>query len=351
MQDELTLKELVIAIQDYFRYFLGKWYWMVLGGLLFGGLFFYNAWTTPVTYSAPLTFMLNEKQDVSFGAGALLGSLGLGSGGGSSSNAYRLQELGRSRQVITQVLFDSITVNGTEQMLADHLIDVYYAEMKWEKNDSLRDFRFRGRLPQPGDIAANKALKALHRWVILSPEHSLLTITVDEDSGLFTINASTTVEELSFALSNGLYNYLSAYFISTAVAGKKASLERLNIQADSVAKALQQAEVRLAQFRDRSAFVPLQQSSIRGQALNREVLILSTLYGEIVKNRETASFLLANEKPAFNLVDLPLIPLEAERVSLIKPLVIGGVLGGGLVLLILFGNKFIRDALSPAEEG
>ena len=55
------------------------------------------------------------------------------------------------------------------------------------------------------------------------------------------------------------------------------------------------------------------------------------MYGEIIKNKETSAFLLANEKPAFNLIDGPLAPLEAIGESWIKALVIGVLIGGVLI--------------------
>ncbi len=69
MQDELTLKEFILVIQEYFVYFLRKWYWVALGTLVVGGVFFYNAYTAPVNYDAPLTFMMNNEKGASAGAG------------------------------------------------------------------------------------------------------------------------------------------------------------------------------------------------------------------------------------------------------------------------------------------
>jgi uncharacterized protein involved in exopolysaccharide biosynthesis len=110
VQDELTLKELILVIQEYFVYFLRKWYWVVLGALVVGGIFFYNAYTAPVNYDAPLTFMMNDDKGGGIGAGAILGSLGLGGGEGGGGKASKLLQLGKSRKVLGKVLFDSAMV-------------------------------------------------------------------------------------------------------------------------------------------------------------------------------------------------------------------------------------------------
>jgi uncharacterized protein involved in exopolysaccharide biosynthesis len=107
VQDELTVKELVLAIREYIVYFLRKWYWIVLGALVPGTLFFLNAYLAPVNYSAPLTFMLNDDKASSVGAGAILGG---GEGGGSKVG--KLLELGKSRKVLGKVLFDLALIVG-----------------------------------------------------------------------------------------------------------------------------------------------------------------------------------------------------------------------------------------------
>lgn len=316
----------------------------MLGAIVVGGLFFWNAFTTPVTYTAPLTFMLNEEDNTSIGAGAILGSLGLGGAADGGNNTIKLLELGKSRQVLGRVLFDSALVDGKNQVVADHLIEVYGYHSDWSENEAMRGFLFRGKYPAHDDRVGNRVLKSLHNKLV-NPDNGLLSITVDELSGIFTIKVSTLSEDLSLIITEGLYHELADYFITSSIADKEQTLNRLNQRADSVAIALQAAEASLARFQDRSALVPLRQSSVRGQQLSREVLILSTMYAEIVKNRETAAFLLANEKPAFNLVDGPLMPLQPVRESWMKGLIIGGLLGGVFVGILLFFRKVLTDVM------
>ncbi len=111
MQDELTIKEFVLTLQEYLKHFLRKWYWFLLGAVIAGGVFFLNAYMAPVTFTAPLTFLMKNDKEKSFGAGALLGSLGLGSPDPGKGNASKLLELGKSRRVLGLILFDSAAVD------------------------------------------------------------------------------------------------------------------------------------------------------------------------------------------------------------------------------------------------
>jgi hypothetical protein len=54
--------------------------------------------------------MLNDEPDAAISAGAILVNLGLGGGGGNTTN--KPQELARSRKVLSRLLFDSARIDG-----------------------------------------------------------------------------------------------------------------------------------------------------------------------------------------------------------------------------------------------
>lgn len=343
LQDELTLKELILAIQDYTRYFLRKWFWFVLGAVVVGGLFFYIAFTEPVVYPAPLTFVMNNEQNKGVGAGAILGSLGLGKDDGGGK-AMQLLEMAKSRRLLGKVLFDSVTVDGKHQFVADHLIELYDYHTRWEDSEQKAGFLFEGVQPAPNDRVANSIFKDLH-VLLINEEDGLLMATVDESSGVFEIRTATIQPELSIYITEGVYQALKDYFIKSITSGKQQTVEQLRLRADSIRQELIRAEALLARFQDKSRTITLRSNSSEGIRLQREVLILSSMYAEIVKNRETAAFLLANERPAFSVIDGPLEPLRAKRESLVRAVGIGAMLGVLLLGAILFFTKFVSDAL------
>lgn len=344
MQDELTLKELILAIQDYFRYFLRKWYWLALGGLIVGSLFFYSAFTEPVTFSAPLTFMMNNEKESSIGAGAILGSLGLGGGGGEANSAMTLLEMAQSRQLLGKVLFDSARVEDKGDLIANHLIQLYDYHKQWEESEQLNSFLFRNGMPLPTDRVENSVFKQLYALLIRKDE-GLFTASIDENSGVFSLQTTTVHPELSIAITERVYRELKSHYIQATTSGKKLTLEQLRLRADSVQTELNLAEGRLARFQDRSGTITLRSNTAEGTRLNREVMILSTMYAEIVKNRETSAFLLAIEKPVFNIIDGPLEPLFPIKKSVLFWLVMGFFIGIVAVLLFLYFSKLVNNAI------
>ena len=86
--DEITLKELILKIQEFYREVLKRWLLVILITLPVMGYMFYKAYKTPNTYPATLTFMVNEDK-AGGGLGGLAASFGLGGGGGE----YNLEKI------------------------------------------------------------------------------------------------------------------------------------------------------------------------------------------------------------------------------------------------------------------
>lgn len=79
-EDDFSLKDLINKGLEYF-FLLWRHKWLILFiGLLGAGALYLKAYLTPTTYSAPLTFALNEGDgNSSMGAiSGLLGQFGLG---------------------------------------------------------------------------------------------------------------------------------------------------------------------------------------------------------------------------------------------------------------------------------
>ena len=69
-EDEITLKELILKVKEFFQEVLKNWLLVVLITLPFVLYFFYQAYKMPITYTSELTFMMNDDE------GGGLGGLG-----------------------------------------------------------------------------------------------------------------------------------------------------------------------------------------------------------------------------------------------------------------------------------
>ncbi|HRV86761.1 MAG TPA: Wzz/FepE/Etk N-terminal domain-containing protein, partial [Saprospiraceae bacterium] len=95
--DEITLKDLILKIQEFWRLlWANKWY-IIAFALILASLSALRTYLTPSQFPAKLTFMVNEDEGSNMGGIAnVLGQFGFSSGGKSEYNLDRILELSRS---------------------------------------------------------------------------------------------------------------------------------------------------------------------------------------------------------------------------------------------------------------
>ena len=70
-----------------------------------------------------------------------------------------------------------------------------------------------------------------------------------------------------------------------------------------------------------------------------------TVYAEVLKNLETLKLEMARETPIVQIIDTPRLPLKKDKLGKIKGIFMGGVLGGFLIIVYLFGSFYLREEL------
>jgi uncharacterized protein involved in exopolysaccharide biosynthesis len=61
-KDEITLKDLILKLKEFWAEIWDKKWWVVGAGLLFGLISGVNAYLKPTLYNASLTFMVNDDE-------------------------------------------------------------------------------------------------------------------------------------------------------------------------------------------------------------------------------------------------------------------------------------------------
>ena len=136
--DEITLKDLILSAKEYSRNVFRNWWVVGLIAIPVVGIFALQTYFEKATYSASIEFMVNED-DGSGGLGGitgLLGSFGLGKGT-SKYNLEKILALAKSDKIVYPMLFDTITIDGSADLIANHLIRVYDLHEDWQyKSDT-----------------------------------------------------------------------------------------------------------------------------------------------------------------------------------------------------------------------
>lgn len=347
--EEITLRDILLLIGDYFRYFLRKWYFFLAFGLLVGGWFAWEAYSTVGTYSANLRFSLNEDTgNGGAGIGSVLGRFGLG-GGGTGPNYHKLMAIARSPTVFNELLFDSIIVSTDTVLVANHLINLYDYHEAWMESDDMAGFLFTQVTPFSFSRQENRAMKSLQgllRGNVSANIDGLCEIDFDGESGIVKMKVSTVSENLTLVLAQKWYIALSNLYVSQSIAPQKKTLVVIESKVDSIRAVLNLLQGRYARLQDRRAGVRLQNNLTELERVQREIGLNQIIYGEAVKNQEQARFLLANQTPAFAIIEAPVEPIRLNTPSLVISTAKGGIVGGILSGIILFCFKLYRDTIN-----
>lgn len=330
-------------IRDYVIYLWTKKWWLILFTALGALLLVSKTFWTENVYAGKLTFIVNDSQGSKMGG--ILGQFGLG-GGQSGMNLPQVVQMGQSRRISSQVLFDSITLNGRKDYIANHLIDVYdYHELYRSMGSTyLQDFYFsHGDVPNFSQLES-QMYKTLH-YRINAEKKPLLTILYSIETGIVTLQISTLKEELTFELLNRYYEALSGFYKENAAAPQRNTIEKLQIQADSLSALLREQEYRLAAMQDRSLGVIDRTDRVSFGRLQREANLTSGIYTEVLKNIETSRFMLNTAQPIFQIMDAPSLPLYAVGLSTKILAIVGSAFGFFFGMLLLVCIRVYQDVV------
>lgn len=350
-QGEISLKDLILTGKAYFFEVLRNFLLIGLITLPVLAYFYYQYAQTPTTYSDRLTFMVNSEDGNSMSSVAsILGQFGLGGGGRSRHNLDKILELSKSGHIIGQVLLERVELNGQSDLLINHFINHYQWDQEWAKNNpDIEGFRFTSDSISHFSLQEGKYFKRVFRIIVGGEEPGLLTSSYSEESSIMRLNATTTNELLTYSLLNLTFEKLSEFYVNKTIEKQKTTFDLVSSKKDSIYDALRTAEYNLANFRETNRNLIDSRSKLTEIRLQREMMVLSQVYAEAVKNTEISDFTLKNTTPFVQMIDQPILPIRGDRPSLIMTLVKGILLGGILGVLFVLGRKVIRDTMAEED--
>lgn len=356
-EDEITLKELILKIKEFWSEIMKYWFLVLLLGAVLGLYMGYKAFKTDVEYKAALTFMVNDDEGGGgmAGLGGLLGSFGLGGGGGGKNNLDKILELSKTRKISQKALFQVVEIGGNKDFLANHIINYKDTIGEWgakpfynfwSPESKLKNFRFRGDSIVAFSKIENSGLKAVHGMVVGGESVAgFVSSGYSEESGIMFLSANTKNQDLSIELCKTLYTQLSEYYITKTIEKQKFTYDIVKAKYDSIQIALRTAQYTLAKFEDRNQNMFTRLDNLEELRLNQEVQKLGIMYGEAAKNIEIANFSLKNKTPFVQEIDIPIAPLTPNKPSLFKALIIGGFLGVFLSVGFIVVRKIYIDTM------
>ena len=351
-QDEISLKELILKIKDWYRFLLSKWIVLLAAGIFGGAIGVGYAFMQKPTYTATLSFALEDEKQ---GGGGLSGALGLasslgidlGTSAGGAFSGANLIELMKSRKIVEKALLNPNTINGKTQSLAQYFINFNELNKNWSKNSALKNILF--------DVEADRAKYTLQQDSILGNVYAsiagangLLSVAQkDKKISIINIEVKSTNELFSKTFTESIAQEVSSYYIEIKSKKARQNMEILQRQTDSIRAELNGAITGVASAADNTfglnpAMLVRKTPGTRRQV---DVQANTAILTQLVTNLEMAKVSLRKETPLIQVIDKPILPLKKEKIGKLKSLIIGGFLAGFLMALVLISKKLFAGIL------
>ena len=339
-QDEISLAELWIKTQGVFIHLWKRKGWILLISFLFAVGGYLKVYFSKPTYTATLTFSL--EQGGGGGLSSLASQFGLSMGsGGDGLGGDNLLSLMKSRRIVEDVLFSDLQVNADSMLLINQYIST---QPKLEKQwDSLGIYPFGGKagLSRAQDSALGEVVKKVSEQALaVSKVDKKLSFVTVSYSGHDPVFAKSFVELLSLRATD--------FYVETKMSNTRENIRKLESRVDSVSNELNSAMVGYSQTQDQNMFTVQSVAKVPSLQKQIKVTMLTTLYGELVKNLELSKTMAAREEPLITVIDTPHYPLRV-RESKLKSVLIGGFLGGFLCVVFFGARTFIQDLNNQAK--
>lgn len=345
-QDEISLKDLMIKIRDWFHYFKSKWLILVLATLIGGVSGVVYAVTQKASFIAHLSFVLEDEKGSS-GIGGALGlasqfGFDLGVSGGGAFSESNLMELMQSRNLIEKVLLTPITTNGKEMSLANYYLRNKKDKQKRDLDPTISNIVFP---PNPNRDKFTRLQDSILGVLYTEVNHQVHILQKDKKISILTIEVKTADEFFAKEFAERLADVVSDFYIQTKSKKARLNVSILEKQVDSIRGELNGAINRVATATDNTynlnpalniKRVPSTQKQVDVQA---NTVILT----QLVANLELAKVTLRKETPLIQIIDKPILPLDIDKMSKRKTAMSGGLLAFFIAMVSLLGIRVWKN--------
>jgi hypothetical protein len=345
--DEISLKELIEKAKEWYAYLLSQWKIIVLAGIVGAALGLTYSFIKKPTYTATLSFALEDEK----GGGGLGGALGLassfgidlGGGGGSIFTGSNLTELFKSRTMVEQTLMTPVTIDGKVISLAEMYIQNNEWRDSWNDNPKFKNIQF---LPN----TKRKYFTRVHDSILGVmykdlTKGSLSVAQKDKKIAIISMDVVSTDELFSLYFCEALARQVGKFYVETKSKKARMNMAILQKQTDSIRAELNGAITGAAAANDATFMLNPAMNVRRAPSARRQVDVQANtaILTELVKQSELAKVTVRKETPLIQVIDRPILPLPKERFGKGKGLVIGGLLAGFLMVLGLIVRRLLKE--------
>ena len=175
--------------------------------------------------------------------------------------------------------------------------------------------------------------------------------SVDQESGLMTINVTAGEPGLAAALADRFLEHLAERVRTIRTDKARQNVAFVAARFEEAQDELRAAEERLAQFTDRNQRINSAQLRTEQERLQRQVRFASDLYSELQTQLTQARLELQRSAPVITVVEEPVPPMERSAPKRTLIVLLSLILGGFLGIGAAFVSTFLEGAEQDSEAG
>ena len=342
--------DIFYVVKAFFQYLIKKYLLMALF-LLIGatcGLLFYFL-IQKSKYNGQTSFILEDKSPGSGGLSSIASQFGIDVGGNSSGSIMagdNILEILRSRNIVEKVLLSDIKIDNQSISLIQLFIEQERFKEKWVKKSWYSEPLYKQGLTRNSlSKIQDSLLQLVGKYIV---KNNLTIERASKKSTVFYVDVITKNHLFSKFFSERVVSASLEYYINIKTNNAKITVEKLERKADSLLLLLNIKSYAAAQTKVIDGNPALGVPYVPNELLNRDKAVIGTVYGEVVKNLETAKFTLTQQTPIIQILDAPTFPLTALRKGKLLCLFIGLFISGlvGIAIIVLgFIKKYTSNQI------
>lgn len=344
-EENFSFRQLILSKKPEVEYLWFKKWRILLIGILGGIIGALLSLIWPVTYSARLTFVVEDSKA---GGGSIVSALAgqfgldLGSVGGASGvlAGDNVEQLLKSNAILKKAL---LTPYGDKENHS--LADIYAIKNKLKERWEDKYLKDGGQLSFPLQSKTYTRLQdsLLQDIVDRIVKKELGIAKPDKKMSFFEVTTKMKDEKLAQLLCQEVLKQGADFYIQTKTKRLRTNVDRLQLRADSLTRLLNRKTYSASSATQilldiNPAYTT---ANVGSEVQERDKIVLSTIYSEVIKNLEVNKTLLMQETPTVQIVDQPDLPLRKNKLKWYEGLV---YMGAAVTLLYIVFLLFMKPA-------
>ena len=180
----------------------------------------------------------------------------------------------------------------------------------------------------------------------LAKKH-LIVSKLDKKLAIVSVSFTGNDEWFAKHFTQVLTQNVTEFYVETKTRQMRKNVLMMEHKVDSVKQALGRAMYGVASEVDGNQFLVTRSDTVQARLMQAkkqlEIQVLSTMYGELLKNLELSRTLMAKEQPLIQLIDQPRFPLEKYKISSLLGIILGSSITVFTLTIIILLSKWWRE--------